>query len=105
MSSKPVNDEVTRDVVCVLYAHDTGQIVSTHRFVTLGEAKPPRDEDMEREARKTLQTPGASVATTPYGDLKALIVPTDKLERGRSYAVDAGTRSLIERPQAPAAKN
>ena len=102
MNSKPINDDVTHDVVCVLYAQDTGQIVSMHRFITLGEARPPREEDIEREARKVLQTPVASFKTPPAGDLGALIVPTDAFERGRSYAVDCSTRTVIERPQAPA---
>ncbi len=102
MSSKPINDDVTHDVVCVLYAQDTGQIVSVHRFVTLGAARPPREEDIERESRKTLQAPVTSLETTPSGNLGALIVATDKFERGRSYAVDVSTRSVIERPQAPA---
>ncbi|OFW07824.1 MAG: hypothetical protein A3H96_07350 [Acidobacteria bacterium RIFCSPLOWO2_02_FULL_67_36] len=102
MSSKPFNDDVTHDVVCVLYAQGTGQIVSVHRFITLGDARPPREEDIEGEARRILQTPVTSIQARPAGDLGALIVATDAFERGRSYAVDCGARTLIERPQAPA---
>jgi len=102
MTSTPFTADVTYDVVCVLYAQDTGQIVSAHRFVTLGNAKPPREEDIKREARKILDAPPASFKAQPAGDLGALIVATGAFERGRSYAVDGKTRTLIERPQAPA---
>jgi hypothetical protein len=102
MISKPVTADVTYDVVCVLYAQGTGQIVSAHRFVTLGDAKPPREEDIEREARQILDKPPASFKAQPAGDLGALIVATDALKRGRSYAVDGKARTLIERAEAPA---
>jgi len=102
MSSKLINDDVTHDVACVLFAQDTGQIVSVHRFITLGEAPPPREEDIERESRKIQQTPVTSFKTASSGDLGALIVPTAKFERGRSYVVDRNTRTVIERPLAPA---
>lgn len=102
MESKPFDQDVTHDVVCVLYAQGTGQIVSVHRFITLGNAKAPRAEDIEREARRILQTPVTSIQAPSTGDLGAVIVATETFERGRSYAVDCSTRTLIERPQAPA---
>jgi len=38
----------------------------------------------------------------PAGDLTALIVSPDAFQRGRTYAVDCRTRTLIEAPKAPA---
>jgi hypothetical protein len=35
-------------------------------------------------------------------DLGALIVSPDAFQRGRTYVVDCSTRTLIERPEAPA---
>lgn len=102
MSSKPFNDHVTHDRVCVLYAQGTGQIVFVHRVITLGDARPPREEDIERDARRIMQTPVTSYEARSAGDVGALIVSTDAFERGRSYAVDCSTRTLIERPKAQA---
>lgn len=101
MSSKPFNGRVTHDVFCVLYAQGTGQIVFVHRVTTLGDARPPREEDIEGEARRLVQTTVTPFEGRPAGALGALIVSPDAFQRGHTYVVDCSTRTLIERPEAP----
>jgi hypothetical protein len=102
MSSKPFSARVTHDVFCVLYAQGTGQIVFVHRVTTLGDARPPREEDIEGEARRILRTTVTQFEGQSPDDLGALIVSPDAFQRGRTYVVDCSTRTLIERPEAPA---
>ena len=75
-----------------------------HRVTTLGDARPPREEDIEGEARRIMQTTVAPFERRPAGDLGALIVSPDTFQRGRTYVVDCSTRTLIERPEAPTTK-
>lgn len=101
MSTQPPNTRVTHDVFCVLYAQGTGQIVFVHRVTTLGDARPQRDEDIEADARRIMQTTVPPYEGRPPSDLGALIVSPDAFQRGLTYVVDRNTRTLIERPKAP----
>jgi hypothetical protein len=100
MSTRPFDARVIHDVFCVLYAQGTGQIVFVHRVITLGDAPPQRAEDIEADARRIMHTTVTSLEGRPAADLVALIVSPDALQRGRSYAVDCSTRTLIEGPEA-----
>jgi hypothetical protein len=101
MSTEPFNTRVTHDVVCVLYAQGTGQIIFVHRVVTLGDAQPQRDEEIEADARRIMQTTVAPYKRPAASDLVALMVSPDAFQSNRTYAVDCRSRTLIEAPKAP----
>jgi hypothetical protein len=73
MSTEPFNTRVTHDVVCVLYAQSTGQIIFVHRVVTLGDAQPQRDEEIEAER------------PTDHADDRGTLQAASGLRLGRSH--------------------
>lgn len=100
-NTEPFNDRVSHDVLCVLYAQGTGQIVFVHRVVTLGDAQPQSDEEIEADARRIMQTTAAPYKRLPASELAALMVSPDAFQSNRTYTVDCSTRTLIEAPKAP----
>ena len=75
--TKFIHSRPTHDVVCVLYATDTGKIVFTHRFTFLDKLSRPSDQQLEEETRQALQdhNKSHSAPQTTHGNLSVFIVP------------------------------
>jgi hypothetical protein len=100
MSQHSIHPPVAHDVSCVLYAPDTGKIVFTHRVTVLGNAARPSEHELEKEARALLRHDMELYAARSADEnLAALIVPTESLRPGHTYAVNIKDRTLIARPR------
>jgi hypothetical protein len=101
MNSYSIHSHVAHDFVCVLYSSDSGNIVFTHRFVVLGDAPRPSDEQLEKEARAALEDHRRQVdiPEATAKSLAALILPGDRLRAGHSFSVDPKTCVLVAHPR------
>jgi hypothetical protein len=74
--------------VCIMYDQQTGRIHHIHQVINFPGAEAPSREEMEKNAR--LNAP----KDAPTG-LAVLLVPSQQLERGKSYRVDHAKQTLV----------
>jgi len=100
MSQHSIHPPVAQDLVCVLYALDTGKILITHRVTVLGNAARPSEHELEKDARAFLKHDMETYAAQSADEnLAALIVPSETFRPGHTYTVDRQSRTLIARPR------
>jgi len=79
---------------CVVYDPDSGRVHHVHRVVTLEDGQEPSERQIEAHAMEILKRKGRSTEK-----LKALHLPSDKVEMQQLMSVDPKTGSLISKPK------
>ncbi len=97
MMINPIHQRVAQDTVCLLYALDSEQIVFMHRVTTLGDLPPLSKEDIEAEARRSMDLTMKQFDERSPDGLGALFVTPEDFLPGRAYVVDGRTGKLTER--------
>jgi hypothetical protein len=97
MTEPNIDVSVSHDTVCVLYAADSGDVIYTHRVVTLGDAEPQSDEEIQADARRLMEDVPELEERRSAGEVAALMVSPAELQPGRRYGIDLEKRAVVER--------